>query len=93
MTDLTINTGDLAYLYGLNHGLVRLKVIRIENDTRQDGKPVKHVVAIVTGRQCYPFKRGDKVTTESLGLIVPRTAVKRKRGQDRPVILPFTVGE
>lgn len=92
MTDIILNTGDLAYLYGLNHGMVKLKVLRIENDTRQDGKPVKHVVTVVTCPSGV-FRRGDIVTTESLGRIVPRTAMKRKRGQDRPVILPFTIGE
>lgn len=95
MNEIILNTGDLAYLYGTtqHHSLIKLKVISIEADTRQDGKPVKHVKAKVMGLQVGPFKRGDIVTTESLGLIVPRTAVKHKRGQDRPVILPFTIGE
>ncbi len=97
MTDTILNTGDLAYLYGStqHHGLIKLKVIRIENDKRQDGKPVKHVVAKVTGLTAaiWPFRQGDIVTSESLGMIVPRSAVKRKRGYDRPVILPFTIGE
>lgn len=93
MTDIILNTGDLAYLSILGRQFVKLKVIRIENDIRQDGKPVKHVVAKVTGPQVWPHRRGDIVTSETLGNIVPRTAVKRKRGAELPYILPFTIGE
>lgn len=91
MTDIILNTGDLAYLDTLSSGLVKLKVIRIENDTRQDGKPVKHVVARVTAER-HAYKRGEVVTTESLGRIVPRSAVKRYRS-GRAYVIPFTIGE
>lgn len=92
MTDIILNTGDLAYLDTLSSGLVKLKVIRIENDTRQDGKPVKHVVAKVTADR-YAYKRGEIINTEMPGRIVPRSAVKRRRGRQFPYILPFTIGE
>jgi len=91
MTDIILNTGDLAYLDTLNSGLIKLKVVRIENDTRQDGKPVKHVVARVTADR-YAYKRGEIVNTELPGRIVPRTAVKRYRSGQLH-ILPFTIGE
>lgn len=93
MTDIILNTGDLAYLCLLGRQFVNIKVIRIENDTRQDGKPVKHVVARVTGRMVWPHRFGDIVTSETVGNIVPRKAVKRKRGAELPYILPFTIGE
>lgn len=91
MTDLILNTGDLAYLDTLSSGLVKLKVIRIENDIRQDGKAVKHVVARVTADR-HAYKRGEIVNTESPGRIVPRAAVKRYRS-GRSYVLPFTIGE
>lgn len=91
MTDIILNTGDLAYLDTLSSGLIKLKVIRIENDTRQDGKPVKHVVARVTADR-GAYHRGDLVNSERPGRIVPRTAVKRYRS-GRAYILPFTIGE
>lgn len=89
---ITLNTGDLAYLDTLSSGLIKLKVIRIENDTRQDGKPVKHVVARVTADR-HAYKRGEIINTEMPGRIIPRAALKRSRGSDWPVILPFTIGE
>lgn len=91
MTDLTLNTGDLAYLDTLSSGLVKLKVIRIENDTRQDGKPVKHVVVRVTADR-GAYRRGELINSEMLGRIVPRTAVKRYRS-GKVYVLPFTIGE
>lgn len=91
MTDIILNTGDLAYLHSTtqHHGLIPLKVTAIEADTRQDGKPVKHVIAKVTTDH-HPYKRGDKVTSESLGRIVPRTAVAIK--WDQISIAEFEVG-
>lgn len=88
---VVMNKGDLAFLDTLCNGLVPLKVLRIESDTRQDGKPVKHVVAIVTANR-GPFRRGDVITTKSPGRIVPRAAVRRFPGKVWPTILPFTVG-
>lgn len=88
---IVMNKNDLAFLDTMCNGLVPLKVLRIENDIRQDGKPVKHVVAIVTANR-GPYRRGDVVTSESSGCIVPRAAVRRFRGKVWPVILPFTVG-
>lgn len=91
--EIVLNTGDDAFLHLINNSFVKLKVIRIEDDVRQDGKPVKHVVAKVTGGLVWPYRPGDIVTTEGRGRIVPRKAVKRTRNNKPPVILPFTVGE
>ena len=92
MTAITLNTGDFAYLHSVtqHHGLIPLKVTAIEVDTRQDGKLVKHVVAKVTTNH-HPYKRGDQVTSESLGKIVPRAAVAIK--WDSIVVSPFEIGE
>ena len=88
---IIMNKNDLAFLDTICNGLIPLKVLRIEDDIRQDGKPVKHVVAIVTANR-GPYRRGEIVTSESLGHIVPRAAVRRFRGKVFPSILPFIVG-
>lgn len=85
-----LKTGVLAYLDTLCNGLVPLKVIRVERDHRQDGKPVAHVVARITADR-GAYKRGEVVTTESAVRIVPRDAVRRLRGQVFPRIYPYSV--
>jgi|GEM_PF-5022441 len=86
-----LTVGCLAYLDTIASGLVPLKVIRILEDQRQDGKPVPVVVARVTAAR-PGYARGETLTSESLGRIVPRDAVKRFRGQVFPRILPFAIG-
>lgn len=90
---ISLEVGSLAYLDTMFSGLIPLKVIRIEADVRQDGKPVKHVVAKVTAER-GPYKRGEVVTSESPGRILPSKAVKRSRQRiGAYYTLPFEIGE
>jgi hypothetical protein len=86
----TLKTGCLAFVDTLCNGLVPCKIIRIDMDKRQDGKPVAFIVAQITAQR-GPYRRGERISSESPGHIVPRDAVKRFRGQVFPRILPFDV--
>lgn len=89
---LILKTGSLAYLDTTFSGLIPLKIVKIENDTRQDGKPVKHVVAKVTANR-QGYYKGELITTESLGKIVPRQAVRKSRQRIfGHYILPYKIG-
>lgn len=85
-----LTLGSLAYLDTINGDLVPCKVIAVQEDTRQDGKPVPFVIARITATR-GKFNRGGTVTSEGPGRIVPRDAVKFRRGQDRPDIRPFVI--
>jgi len=86
---ITLKSGDLAYIDTMQSGLVPCKVISMRPTVRQDGGPCVIKCVRVTADR-YGYKRGDVITSEDSGCIVPRTAVKRFRGQVHPRILPFT---
>ncbi len=86
----TLRRGDLAYVDTLHSGLVPCKIVRIDTDTRQDGKTVAHVVARITGKR-DAYHVGEVISSESPGTIIPRTAIRKFRGQIFQRVLPFTV--
>lgn len=88
--NITLRTGDLAYVDTLQSGLVPCKIVRINTDKRQDGKTVAHVVARITGAR-YAYRVGEIISSENEGHIVPRAAIRKFRGCIFPRILPFTI--